>query len=100
MIFIAVTWEEDTRLGRGVVNVRESLSVWTLPMDTIRRGGAATLSVFQMWPTDVERESNLSLVSRGGKGNKDVISVQEEVTPRLLSNKQKAIIDKDKGVCL
>lgn len=56
--------------------------------------GATKISVFQMWPTDVERESNLSLVSRGGKKSKDVISMQEEVTPRLLSNKQKAVIAK------
>lgn len=48
----------------------------------IRRGGATKLSVFQMWPTDVERESNLFLVSRGGKGSEDVISMQEEVTPQ------------------
>lgn len=64
----------------------------------IRRGGATKLSVFQMWPTDVERESNLSLVSRGGKESKDVISMQEEVTPRLLSTKQKASVDKGEGV--
>lgn len=51
-----------------------------------------------MGPTDVERESNLSLVSRGGKGGKDVITAHEEVTSGLPSNKQKAIIDKGAGV--
>lgn len=63
-----------------------------------RRGGAAKVSAFQMWPTDVERESNLSLLSRGGEGSRGVISVQAEVTSRLLSNKPKAIIDKVVGV--
>lgn len=64
----------------------------------VGRGGAEKLSVCQMWPTDVERESNLSLLPGGGKGSKDVISVQEEVTSRLLSSKKKAIMDKGVGV--
>lgn len=73
----------------AIVNIKESLSIWTLPVDTHQDGvgGGEELPVFQTWPSDVERESNLSLVSRGGKGSRDWIVVHKGVTSRLLCNK-------------
>jgi hypothetical protein len=95
LVFIIVATEEDPRSGDELIP-KELLLIskspyqpGRCPQSHIRQawGWDEELPVFQMWPSDVEQESNLSLVSRGGKGSWDSIAVYKEVTPRLLSNK-------------
>jgi len=95
-MFIMVAKEEDTRPGDEFIPKELLLisknpylfgpSPWTRIKMGWGQGRGEELPVLQMWPSDVERESNLSLVSRAGKGSQDSITVHGEVTSSLLSN--------------